>query len=114
MIKQYNFDHSQAVAAGAIYPSDLFYRTGWSSFVHNGNEPSHIAVANLCHGAVGQYFMLLVTAESPTVVREKLLELKRQFGISSMPVQQPPGELETELAQELVSMQAKFELMKMR
>ena len=114
MIKQYNFDHSQAVAAGAIYPSELFYRTGWSSFVHNGKDPSHIAVVNLYYGAIEQYFMLLVTAESPTIVREKLVDLKRQFGIDSRPVQQPPSELETELAKRLVSMQAEFERMKTR
>ena len=114
MIRQYNFDHSQAVVAGAIYPSEPFYRTGWSSFVHNGEEPSHIAIANLCYGAVGQYFMLVVTAESPKVVREKMVEFKQQFGINSKPLQQPPSELETDLAQELVLMQAKFELMKTR
>ena len=114
MIKQYDFDHSQAVIAGAIYHSEPFYTIGSSSFVHNGKEPSHIAVANLCYAAVGQYFMLLVTAESPTVVREKMVELKQQLGIDSNPVQHPPSELETELAKELVSMQAKFELMKMR
>ena len=114
MIIHYNFGHSRAVAAGAIYPSEPFYLTGWSSFVHNGKDPSHIAVANLCYGAIGQYFMLLVTAESPTVVREKILELKSQFGIDSSPVQQPPSELETELAKGLVSMQAEFERMKTR
>lgn len=113
MILRYNFDHSTAIAAGAIYPSEPFYRAGWGSFVHNGKEPSYIAVANLCHGAQSGYFMLLVTAETAEVVHQKLTELKSQFGIGSKPVQQPPSELETELAIQVTALQAKFERLKM-
>ena len=113
MIRQYNFDHSQAVVAGAIYEAPDFFKTGCSSYVHNGMEPSHIVIANLLHGVEGTYFALLVTAQSPAVVREKMAGLKTQLGITeSNPLKHPPGELETELATELVSLQAKFELMK--
>ena len=109
---QYNFDHSQAVVAGAIYKAPAFFRTGSASYVHNGRDP-HIVIANLLHGVEGTYFALLVTAESPSVVREKLAELKTQLGIAeSNPLKQPPGELETELAIGIVSLQAKFEQMK--
>ncbi|MBI2550085.1 hypothetical protein HYV83_02790 [Candidatus Woesearchaeota archaeon] len=113
MIRQYNFDHSSAVAAGGIYPSNPFWETGWSSFVHNGKDPSHITIANLCYGAQSGYFMLLATAETPAVVHQKLAELKRQFGIRSGPVQHPPSELETELATSLMALQAQFEQLKM-
>jgi hypothetical protein len=114
MIKRYNFDHSTAIVAGAIYPSDPFYRAGWSSYVHNGKDPSNITIASLCHGAQEQYFILLVTAETPAVVHQKLAELKSQFGIKSGPVGHPPSELETELATSLMALQAKFERLKMR
>ncbi|MEK6837634.1 MAG: hypothetical protein AABX69_03205 [Nanoarchaeota archaeon] len=114
MILQYNFDHSRAVAAGAIYPSGPFWETGWRSFVHNGKDPSHITIANLCHGAQSKYFMLLVIAERPELVRQKLPGLKEQFGIQTGPVTQPPGELETEVARELMALQANFERMKTR
>ena len=113
MIRQYNFDHSQAIVAGAIYQAPAPFRSGSASYVHNGMEPSHIVIANLLHGAEGTYFALLVTAQSPAVVREKMAGLKTQLGIAeSNPLKQPPGELETELAIGIVSLQAKFEQMK--
>ena len=108
MAIRYNFDHSQAIAAGAIYHSNELWRTGWASYVHNNKDPSHIAVACMRYGANEQYIMLLVTAESPKVVYEKLLELKSQFGIDSKALQQPPSGLETELRIELVALQSQF------
>lgn len=82
--------------------------------MHNGKDPSHITVASRCFGAQSGYLMLLVTAETPEVVHQKLAELKSQFGIKSGPVKQPQSELETELAVQVIALQAKFELMKLR
>lgn len=115
MICHYNLDNSKAIVAGAIYEPGPYYhkrQTSYGSQVHNGVEPPYIAVANLCRGAMGQYIKLLVTAESPSVVRNKLIELKRQLGIDSSPLKQPPSELETELTLETVALQSRFAMMK--
>ena len=82
--------------------------------MNNGKDPSHIVSADIVFGATEKYIMLRVTAEKPEVVHAKLRELKSQFGINSGPVQGPPGELETQLASALISLQAEFELMKTR
>lgn len=112
MIRQYNFDHSRAVAVGAIYPVQGFYGTDWVSVVHNGKDPSSITVSSIGYGAQNSHIILLATAENPAVVHQKLVELKSQFGITSGPIPQPPGDLEVELAKMLMSMQAAFERVK--